>query len=232
MTWIERSADDYDVKEALARVLYSHKFSRWKPEGRLLNFKVKLNRDLTRGVRNDGTGTLLLPAAEVGRELLRLVRTKGLQIKAGSGKNKIFFKDAQTDPSEIQGQVEALRKIPYQDPSFERKRDLKLKELGAGSTGSTFPSFTSLRIDKLQFGIWDRRPDPTTDPEQVGIFCWEWQKEYTSIGNGLIWIEYDRKLIRIQLGNSALDATAQNVVITFSNIRNIWTGYDCGANRL
>lgn len=229
MTGIERSADEYDVKEALARVLHSPRFSRWKPEGRLLNFKVKLNRDLTRGVRNDGTGTLMLPTSEAGLELLRLVRSKRLQIKVGSGKNKIYFKDAQTDPHDMKGQVEALRKIPYQDPSFERSRDLKLKELGAGSTGSTFPSFTSLRIDKLQFGIWGRRPDPTTEPEQLGIFCWEWEKSCTSIGNGLIWIEYDHKLVRIQLGNSALDAIAQNVVITFANIRAIWIGYDFGA---
>ena len=62
---VDFEASDYQVTKAIAAVLHTHDvFLPREAEGRLLNFKVKLNPRGV-GVRNDGTGKLTLPSPKV-----------------------------------------------------------------------------------------------------------------------------------------------------------------------
>lgn len=62
---VDFEASEYEVTKAIAAVLHTDDvFLPREAEGRLLNFKVKLNPQNV-GVRNDGTGILTLPSHKV-----------------------------------------------------------------------------------------------------------------------------------------------------------------------
>lgn len=228
ITNVPFKTDKYEVTEELAKVFHSNEFQvlsmqiaaktfaeesesgPHRTDNRKLNFKVELNEGHS-GVQTDGSGYLTVPDWKIGSKFMQLISRKKLVVKIHG--RKLYFAPSRRKVQK--GVIQVLQKVPFQDPSIERELDEKLLQLDR-----------QLRVNKLHFGVWSRRPE--IKPATRGIFCSEWQREYTSIGNALIWIEYAHKLIRIQLGDSALDEIAFSVVIKFSSLRNIWIGYEFG----
>ena len=157
-------------------------------------------------VATNGTGYLRIPEEKIAKKFLHHFRT-GVEIQG----RRLRFEPSQRKLDK--GKLHQLQKVPYQDPKIEKERKAKILQLDH-----------ALRVDKLHFGVWSIRPEANLR----GIFCSEWQKAYTTIGNAVVQFEYDHKLLRVQLGEPALDEIAYSVVIRFSNLRNIWIGYEFG----
>ncbi|KAL5489956.1 hypothetical protein ACEPAI_4789 [Sanghuangporus weigelae] len=206
-------ADLYDVKEEFARILHSDNFRLITrnngQEFRPLNFHIVLGR-LESG-RHDGTGILTLPNKKLGQVLLQLaIDNKDFPCV---NSRRIRMRESERKPNK--GRVETLRKLPYQDPSIDRERDNILFELSV-----------SWRIDKLQLGVWISRPTPHRGTGCQGVFAVEWEKDYTAAGNAQVEFKYDRKSLRLRLGDPFSDDETHYVVIKYSNIQHFWVGYE------
>ncbi|THH11989.1 hypothetical protein EW145_g298 [Phellinidium pouzarii] len=221
---IDYGADLYQVKEVFARILHSDEFRGRSEDGaQLINFQVVLGGSEFQ--RHNGTGTLIIPSRKMGQLLLTKAANGDVSPVIDSRRSgrsrRILMRESNHRPSK--GILETLKKVSYQDPSVDRDRDDKLLELSA-----------SLRVDKLQFGVWLQNP-----PQQLcpGLqlqnsarcrmtFAVEWEKDYTAIGNAQLSLELEHKLIRIQLGDPSLDDEAHSIVIKFSNIQQMWIGIE------
>lgn len=152
------------------------------------NFKVTLNPGHG-GVQNNGSGSLILPNRKVGDKFMKLIYEEHVPIVLNDRRMRFFR--SKSKPS--RGLKETLEKTPYLEPELEEKREEKLRKLDVG-----------LYVDKLQFGIFYRRPkDPMTASR---IFSNEYEVSHRDKGAGLLWFEYDHKLIRIQVRR--LDCTS------------------------
>lgn len=173
----------WSLTEAIAKVLHADEF--WKyPDHesrsdnlKRLNFKVTLNMS-SNGVRNNGTGTLIVPVRKAGIELLNWI-DNGNKIKLNGRPIRITPRKG-TPPK---GTVEILEKTPYIDPNKDREKHQKNFELDVG-----LPVYT------VQFGVLYR---PVGEPRTGGRkFSHEWQQHTGSI-LGWLRFEYDHRLIRI-----------------------------------
>lgn len=144
------------------------------------NFKVTLNPG--QGVQNNGSGNVILPNRKVGDKLMKWVYEERNPIVINGRKIRLFR--SKNRPG--RGLKETLEKTPYLEPELEEKREEKLRRLDLG-----------LYVDKLQFGIYYRLPDAS--PTSSRIFSNEYEISYRNKGAGLLWFEYDHKLIRIQV---------------------------------
>ncbi|OCB86696.1 hypothetical protein A7U60_g6154 [Sanghuangporus baumii] len=207
-------ADLYDVKEEFARILHSDNFRlitrNNEQEFRPLNFHIVLGR-LGSG-RHDGTGTLTLPSKKLGQVLLQLAIDNRDFPCVNSRRIRMRGSERKPNKGNL---VETLRKLPYQDPSIDRERDNIRFELNV-----------SWRIDKLQLGVWISRPIPHRGTGCQGVFAVEWEKDYTAAGNAQVEFKYDRKSLRLRLGDPFSDDETHYVVIRYSNIQHLWVGYE------
>ncbi|THG97697.1 hypothetical protein EW026_g4356 [Hermanssonia centrifuga] len=203
-------ATNWDVKRSIGAILHSDEFfDTSEPKARLINFKVTLNR--SQGVQNDGSGLLILPSRTVAQKLLKYVYGQGKAILVKD--RKIHFQKSGRKPDPRT--TETLEKTPYLDPEIEEEREAKLEKLDVG-----------LHVDKLQIGVFYRMPEDP--PNASRLFSNEFEFSHRHKGAGLLHIEYDHKLIRLQLGDPVTEELAYNVVITFANIRKLAIGYDFG----
>ncbi|KAI0703549.1 RdRP-domain-containing protein [Cytidiella melzeri] len=203
-------ASNWDVKRAFGEALHGEEFyNASDPKARPINFDVQLNK--SHGVQNNGTGILILPSRSVGQKLVKLCKTKSLSVSV-KGK-KVYFTISSKKPYRKKAQT--LEKTPYLPPEIEEEREEKLQKLDVG-----------LHVDKLQFGIFYRKPhDP---PDASRRFSNEYELSYKNRSAGYLEIEYDHKLIRIKLGNAMTEDLAHNVVIKFDIIRRLAVGLDFG----
>lgn len=182
---IPNEVNNWEVTRAIAAVLHSESFAPVNEDGRLLNFRVKLNDNLAGGVRNDGTGILTLPTEQIAHKFLSFVFNEPVKIKS----RKLKFYKQNKPPSP--GVVETLRKTPYINPDIEEERHNKLRALE--------PKF---RVDTVQFGIFYQPRYPSTDKDRLSprAFSIEWERDY--IRESIAWLrfDYDHKLIRITVG--------------------------------
>lgn len=82
--------------------------------------------------------------------------------------------------------LQELDKTPYMPPDLEEKREDKLRQLSL-----------SLHVDKVQFGVFYRL---STDGRHVSRrFSNEYEVSFKNKSAGILWFEYDHKLIRIQV---------------------------------
>lgn len=204
-------ADLYEVKAEFARILHSEqlRLEHGDPEQRLMNFNLTLGESDFR--RHNGTGLLIIPNRKVAQILLSLARLD--EDYPSVRNNRILMRDSGRKPK--RGMMETLRKVPYQDPEVDRVREDIILKLNV-----------SWRVDRLQFGLWIRRPSPKHEAKRVNTFAVEWEKDYTAVGNAQLEFEFIHKQIRLQLGDPSLDDVSHSVVIKFSNIQRIWTGYE------
>ncbi|KAI0647398.1 RdRP-domain-containing protein [Trametes meyenii] len=205
-------ASVWDVKRAFGAILHGDGF--YNPSDpktpRAVNFKVTLNPGIG-GVRNNGSGSLILPNRKVGDKLLKRVYEEGKPVIVNGRRMRLFR--AKKMPG--RGLRETLEKTPYLEPDEEEKHEEKLCKLDLG-----------LHVDKVQFGVFYRPPDaPMTSPR---IFSNEYEISHRNKGAGLLWFEYDHKLIRIQVGDRMTEQIGSNIAIAFSNIRRLAVGIDFG----
>lgn len=146
----------------------------------LLNFKVTLNPSNEGGIRNNGTGILLVHSRRVGFELLdspRKIKFKGRPIAIRPGR---IMENKET---------ELLEKTPYIDPSAEEQRQAvadKLLEIG------------NLRIDQVQIGVF-YRPLLST-PKVPRKFSVEWSEGGDNF-HAWAGLESDNSLLRVLAGH-------------------------------
>ncbi|KAI0780590.1 RdRP-domain-containing protein [Trametes elegans] len=202
----------WDVKRAFGAILHGEEFyNASDPQTpRAVNFRVLLNPGAG-GVQNNGSGSLILPNRKIGDRLMRRVYEDGKPVVINGRKLRLFR--GKKPPG--RGLRETLDKTPYLEPDEEEEREDKLRRLDLG-----------LHVDKVQFGVFYRQPqDRMTAPR---IFSNEFEISHRDKGAGLLWFEYDHKLIRIQLGDRMTEEIGSNVAISFSNIRRMAFGMDFG----
>jgi len=174
--------NEWTVTRAIAQVLHADDFAHRSDDSeRLVNFKVKLNPSQQGGVRNDGTGILTLPQANLALKFLAWVRDSPIKID----KKKIIFYKSNIKP--WQGVSQTLQKTPYINPDIEEERQRRLYGLQE-----------ALRVDAVQFGVFYRPEYPihADDPLKTRAFSIEWELTQSI---GWLRFEYDHKLIRIQV---------------------------------
>ncbi|CCM00004.1 uncharacterized protein FIBRA_02029 [Fibroporia radiculosa] len=205
------TANEWDVKRAIGKVLHSDNFfNPTDPKDRPANFKITLNPGHG-GVQNNGTGTMTLGSRKIGDKFLRWLRGDGNSVLLHDRKIR-FFRGKHKPPLAL---TQILDKAPYLDPEIEEEREDKLRKLEV-----------SFHIDKIQFGVFYRR-----EGSQRGVsreFSNEYEISHVRQGAGILWFEYDHKLIRIQMGNTMTEEIAHNIAVTFANIRRMAIGLDFG----
>jgi RNA-dependent RNA polymerase len=186
---IPQEVNDWAVTRKIAAVLHSEDFAPIV-EGRLINFRVKLNPNPAGGIRNDGTGLLTLPTEAVGAKFLAYISKDPIRIN----KKKLLFKKVHKPPPEYLALT--LKKTPYVNPDIEEERDEKVSQLD-----------THLRVTAVQFGLFYQPEYPKTekDPLSPRAFSVEWESKYDSDsrGRGQLSFDYDRKLIQITVRYSS-----------------------------
>jgi RNA-dependent RNA polymerase len=75
----------------------------------------------------------------------------------------------------------------------------------------------------VQVGLF-YRPHPGANRN----FSIEWEASFTDKSLGWLSWEYERKLIRIQIGDRMTEQIGSSIVIKFSNIRKLGVNYDFG----
>jgi RNA-dependent RNA polymerase len=180
--FIPKEVNKWEVTRAIATVLHSEDFAPVEVEGRLLNFRVKLNDNPAGGVRNDGTGILTLPSEDVARKFFSYVSKDPIKV---NGRKLKFYRRSKPPPP---GLVETLSKTPYINPDLEEERQDKLRALE-----------TKFRVDAVQFGIFYQPRYPATENEPLSprAFSVEWEREYIKDSSAWLRFDYDHKLIRI-----------------------------------
>jgi len=207
---LHRQASKSDVTSALTKILHSPPFPVAGTIGdhhRLINFDVKLNPNLTGGVGNDGTGLLTVSAIEIGNTFMRQIQARRLYV---------LSRDLKFRPSEkpVDKQtLEIIRRMPFEDPKIAEERQKRESRL------SSF----RIRVSKVQFGV----PYQRTRPQ---VFSVEWEKQYVDHGQAFLTMEGARQLFRIQLFSSQGQGreVEHSIVVRFSDIKNMNTGFDMG----
>jgi len=181
--YVPHEVNEWAVTRAIAAVLHSEDFAPIV-EGRLINFRVKLNPNPAGGVRNDGTGLLTLPTESVGAKFLAYIFKDPIKVD----RKKLLFKKVNKPPPEFLALT--LRKTPYVNPDIEEARYEKVSSLD-----------TQLRVTAVQFGLFYQPKYPPTEkgPLSPRAFSVEWESKYDtdSRGRGQLSFDYDHKLIRI-----------------------------------
>lgn len=150
------------------------------------NFKVIVNEGIS-GTTHNGTGKLCLPSVTIGNKFLRIVYTRKKFITLNS--RRLNFRKTDNRPPFYL--LQELVKTPYMSPDLEEERERKLRLLSH-----------SIHVDKLQFGVFYR---PSTDnPKASRRYSNEYEVSFKDKSVGILWFEYDHKLIRIQVRYSPL----------------------------
>ena len=173
--------NQWNLTRTFAGILHSENFAPRSEDERLINFKVKLNKNPAGGVRSDGTGTLTVPSEKIGNKFLEHLRHNPLKID----KRKLKFFREGVPPK---GLALTLEKTPYVNPDIEEEREKKLRALE-----------DRLRVDIVQFGTFYRPTYPSKDDDRLlpREFSIEWEGNYVKNSIGWLTFEYDHKLIRI-----------------------------------
>ena len=186
---IDFNATHYQVAKAFETVLHGRDF--YDPDdpqtnGRPPNFRVKLNPSIAGGVGNNGTGILTLPTSRLGDRFLtwlKEVPRNEHEIRV-LGKKISAFRRRRGIPKEIK---ETLEKTLYVDPELEYQREEKLRKLDH-----------RLRVEKVQFGTWFRTSESPTASRSFSV---EYKRDYTQRSAGYLGLEYDHKLIRVEVSS-------------------------------
>ncbi|KAK0200422.1 RdRP-domain-containing protein [Desarmillaria ectypa] len=194
-----------DVTKELSKVLHSPEFHRID-NGRLFNFKVILNLNKKMGVRNDGTGMVLLPTKEIGNKFYSWAKATPIQIQ---GKKIRVGRRSDLLP----GDAWALPRMPFIDPALDDEYEDKCQKLQG-----------QIRVDAVQFGVLHYPSYPTSPNSRPALreYSIDWESECTA------WLtfEYAYKAIYITLGDETKEYTCQSINISFSNINRLAVGYD------
>ncbi|KAI0782232.1 RdRP-domain-containing protein [Abortiporus biennis] len=204
VTRFPRESTIYDIKKEIATFLHSDFFyNRSDTKARKINFEIKFNEGV-HGMRHNGTAVLTLPTTEIGEKFMRILFGRRQSIVVNG--RKIFFRPTGREPDNKLRN--SLNRTLFLDPGVEEQRERILERLNS-----------LIHISSTQIGVFYRNDDDL--PNTPRSFSIEYETH-----TARMWFEYNRKLIRIQLGEPIRDQDAYNIVIAFSNIRRLATGYD------
>lgn len=185
--YLPSELNEWQVTKIIAETIHSDDFNpRSSTEERLVNFKVRLNRNESMGVRSDGTGVLTLPTTAMGGKFLRYIYDHPIKIE----KKKIKFTKLDRPP--FRGLAMTLEKTPYTSPDIEEERKRKIDALQE-----------ELRVDAVQFGAFYRSSYPKQSKPTPREYSIEWNNDYTRMSTAWLRFEYDHKLIRIEVSDLA-----------------------------
>jgi RNA-dependent RNA polymerase len=223
---VERLATSYDVTRAIAKVLHGRSFvtGHYPQQSRPINFSVTLSPDtVPNSIRNGGSGTLTIPFLSHAKQFLAFLVTRRLKIKV-HGRAIHFYPSHQAPKHRVLDTLAKVfafsstcydcliplpNQVPYQDPDIIETNERIIKELIA-----------QLPIRTLQFGVLARRPGGY-------VFSPEWEEDYQEQGDARLAFEYQHKLLRLKIGDHS-DTIAHSVVITFTNMKKIYYGWEYG----
>ncbi|EMD38185.1 hypothetical protein CERSUDRAFT_113336 [Gelatoporia subvermispora B] len=198
----------WDVKRALETVFHGEDFyNASDPRERPLNFKVALNPGRG-GVENNGSGRLVLPTRQVGDKFLRWQRQTDHKVVL-NGRKMRFFRSQERPAHWL---ATTLEKTPYLPPEIEETKENILRKLDV-----------PFHVKTVQFGVFFRQPGLVSRS-----FSSEYEFSYPDRSAGIMTFEYERKVIRIMLGETMRDEVAHSVALSFSNIRKMAAGFDFG----
>ncbi|KAI9060668.1 RdRP-domain-containing protein [Trametes sanguinea] len=202
------STTKWEVKRAFANVL--HKEPWYRPDdhkARPLNFDVEFREPGPGSLPNDGTAVLILPDRNLGRAFFRWAIRPENRIRI-RGRN-VYLQEGDKPPR--RGTVQFLHKTPFIDPAIDEEREARNYRIGQ----------IGIVIDAIQFGVYFRRPD---DPPTANrVFANEYEIRRMDTFSGRLCLDYDHKLMRIEMGNCVTDDTSKHIVIDLPNIKK--TGY-------
>lgn len=149
------------------------------------NFQVELNPG-PNGIMSNGTAVLTLGSRKLGTKFFKWLvhspedHTNELTL---NGRKMRFFRGKNRPRPNL---TQILEKAPYLPPDIEEEREEKLRKLD-----------TSIHVDRIQFGIFYRPAGAAPDAGRE--FSNEFEISHPERGAGILWFEYDHKLIRIQV---------------------------------
>ncbi|KAJ2933930.1 hypothetical protein H1R20_g3155, partial [Candolleomyces eurysporus] len=207
--FIPRNQNKWAVTRALAQRIHEDESSERK-----VNFKVNLNPDEVARVGHNGKGTLTLPSKSLGSRFLNEVRNNPVELPDADGSvRKLRFNKSNKPPRK--DVTETLEKTLFVSPDVEEKHSKIVADLEA-----------PVRLESVQLGLY-HRPNGSSGRE----FSIEWpprddRESYTAASN--LKFEYDRKLIRITLGDMMTDRQGRTIAINIASINRIAVGRDFG----
>ncbi|KAG7092804.1 hypothetical protein E1B28_009121 [Marasmius oreades] len=209
--YLPRSIGVWDLTRTLAKeILHNDDFHpRSDPNERRINFKVEINPSKAGGLRNDGTGVLVLPHAHIGHKFLDWVNEKPLKIE---GRKIKFYLENRKPRHRL---CLTLQRTPYVDPDKEEAHARKVFDLD-----------TALRVDTVEFGVFFSAVSATGAKRNSREFSIEWKQDYVKDSAAWLRFEYDHKLIRITLGNSMTERIGYSIAIPFASITKVGYGHD------
>lgn len=136
------------------------------------------------GIYNNGSGKLILPDRSVGENLVKGTKNgHGPSIVVQDKILRLYFGRSKPETKV----TTLLKKTPYLDPNLEEEREMKIDTL----------KNDWWHIDKVQFGVfYQRKHDP---PTAHRCFSNEYEMSHTNKSAGMMRIEYELKLIRMQV---------------------------------
>ncbi|OSD06554.1 RdRP-domain-containing protein [Trametes coccinea BRFM310] len=203
------SATKWEVKRAFADVL--HREPWYRPDdhkARPINFDVEFRNPGPGSLPNDGTAVLILPDRALGRAFFRWAIRPENRIRIRG--RKVYLQEGDKPPR--RRTIQVLHKTPFIDPTIEEEREARNYRIGQ----------IGIVIDAIQFGVYFRRPD---DPPTANrVFANEYEIRRMDTFSGRLCLDYDHKMMRIEMGNCVTDKTSEHIVIDLSNIKKIGYG--------
>ncbi|KAH9014012.1 RdRP-domain-containing protein [Lactarius hengduanensis] len=209
---ISSDADVYDVRKAVELVLHGPDL--YDPndrnnKGRKPNFLVVMGESPT-GHLHNGTAILRVPT-KLGLRLLRWIRESddhnvvvcGQPLHVLNAHRKVSYDVKQT-----------LEKARYIDPDQEKLSTQKRE----------YASQIRLRIANIQIGVWYR--DPSAPQNRRRAFSIEYEREFIHQSAAYITVVYDYSHIRIDIGQRETEEEILLILVKFTNIKMLGTGYD------
>ena len=188
---IDREADIYDIYDGVALVLHSPEL--YDPndrihEGRKPNFEIVLGESPAGWIHN-GTAFLLVSDA-VGRRLfLWLCASPNNTILVGKSSRALrAFKTNHELSPKVNYKLE---KVHYIDPRKTKEREDIEDQAGQ----------VRLRLAKLQFGVWYTGKESNSHGKTFSV---EHEREFINQGAAHLNVEYERRLICIDVSASAV----------------------------
>ncbi|KAH9018115.1 RdRP-domain-containing protein [Lactarius pseudohatsudake] len=213
---IDFDADICEIYEAVARVLHGPELydpNDRKNKGRKPYFEIVPGESPAGRIHN---GTALLRVSSgVGGRLFRWIfeSPKNTIVVGNSSRALRLFKTHREVPPDVEYKLE---KALYVDPNQEKERQ-KIEDKARQ---------VRLRIAKVQFGVWYTQPESNSRPNHGRIFSIEHEREFVSQSAAYINIVYERRLICIDIGQRETEEINYRVLVKFSSIRKLGTGFD------
>ncbi|KAI0775229.1 RdRP-domain-containing protein [Trametes elegans] len=203
------NATKWEVKRAFAKALHAKPF--FNPDAhkaRRINFEVVFRKPGPGSMANNGTAVLIIPDRTLADRFLRwaILRENRILVQG----RKVWLSKSNKRPFEWQ--VQALNRTPYIDPAADEEREARLSRIGR----------IDIILDAIQFGVYFLHPGDSAMANRMFSNEYEIRREDTF--SGRLCLDYDRKLLRIEMGDPVTEYYSDHIVLNLSNIKKLGYG--------